>query len=96
MHNKVVFRAARAFQELGMAVLRFNFRGVGKSTGAYDFGHGEQDDVRAAIDYLHHHYPPSDIVLAGYSFGAWVGLQVSCQDARVTHLVGIGTRSGRE
>jgi hypothetical protein len=91
MHNKVVFRAGRALQELGMAVLRFNFRGVGKSTGAYDFGHGEKEDVRAAIDYLHNRYPQAEVVLAGYSFGAWVGLLVGCQDKRVTQLVGIGT-----
>jgi hypothetical protein len=52
--------------------------------------------VRAAIEYLHHHYPPSDIVLAGYSFGAWVGLPVGCQDARVSPLVGIGAAGGRE
>ncbi len=94
MHNKVVFRAARALQELGMVVLRFNFRGVGKSTGTYDYGHGEKDDVGAAIDYLDDQYPESGIVLVGYSFGAWVGLQVGCQDERVTHLVGIGAPVG--
>jgi hypothetical protein len=94
MHNKVVFRAGRALQELGMAVLRFNFRGVGKSTGAYDYGHGEKDDVRAAIDYLHNQYPHSEVVLAGYSFGSWVGLQVGCRQVSVTHLIGIGTPVG--
>lgn len=94
MRNKVVFAASRALQELGLAVLRFNFRGVGKSTGSYDFGHGEQDDVQAAIDYLHGLYPASEIVLAGYSFGAWVGLQVGCRHPSVTYLVGIGTPVG--
>lgn len=94
MHNKVAFRTARALQELGMAVLRFNFRGVGKSTGSYDYGHGEKADVRAAIDYLLNQYPQANVVLAGYSFGSWVGLQVGCQHASVTHLVGIGTPVG--
>jgi uncharacterized protein len=94
MHNKVVFRAGRALQERGMAVLRFNFRGVDKSTGSYDFGHGEKDDVRAAIDYLHNLHPQAGIVLAGYSFGSWVGLQVGCHDERVTDLIGIGTPVG--
>jgi hypothetical protein len=91
MHNKVVFRAGRALQNLGMAVLRFNFRGVGKSTGSYDFGKSEKDDVRAAIDYLHKLYPQAELILVGYSFGAWVGLQVGCRDERVAYLVGIGT-----
>lgn len=90
MHNKVVFRTGRALRQLGMAVLRFNFRGVGRSTGSYDYGHGERADVQAAIDYLNQQYPQADIVLAGFSFGAWVGLAVGAQDARVSHLIGIG------
>lgn len=91
MHNKVVFRAGRALQSLGMAVLRFNFRGVGKSTGSYDFGQGEKEDVRAAITFMQRRLPRARIVLAGYSFGAWVSLQVGCTDDRVSHLIGIGT-----
>lgn len=91
MHNKVVFRAGRALQDLGLAVLRFNFRGAGNSTGRYDFGEGEKDDVRAALTYLHERYPQADITLAGYSFGAWVALRVGCQDDRVSHLISIGT-----
>lgn len=91
MHNKVVFRAGRALQSLGMAVLRFNFRGVGKSTGSYDFGQGEKEDVRAAIAFMQRRFPGARIVLTGYSFGAWVGLQVGCTDDRVSHLIGIGT-----
>jgi hypothetical protein len=91
MHNKVVFRAGRALQGLGMAVLRFNFRGVGKSTGVYDLGRGEKDDVRAAIDYAQDRYPQAAVVLAGFSFGAWIGLQVGCRDERISHLIGIGT-----
>ena len=90
MHSKVVFHAARALARAGMPVLRFNFRGVGASTGRYDEGHGERDDVRAAVDFLAGQFPRAGIVLAGFSFGAWVGLRVGCEDRRMTLLIGIG------
>jgi alpha/beta superfamily hydrolase len=90
MHNKVVFRLAAALVEYGAPALRFNFRGVGRSTGAYDEGRGEADDVRAALDALAARYPGVPLLLAGFSFGAWVGLPVGCADARVTHLIGAG------
>jgi len=90
MHNKVVVRAAQAFQEAGMATLRFNFRGVGKSAGTFDFGEGEQEDVAAAIAFMAERYPQTPIWLAGYSFGAWVGLKVGTRDERVTTLIAIG------
>lgn len=90
MHNKVVFRAARVLHALGMPVLRFNFRGAGLSEGEHNKGRGEQDDVRAALDFLTREYPARPLVLAGFSFGAWVGLQVGCEDPRVTDLVGLG------
>ena len=90
MHNKVVFRVAQALGELGMPVLRFNFRGVGRSTGSYGEGRGERDDVRAALDELAHHYPALPLCLAGFSFGSWVGLPIGCADPRVTQLIGVG------
>jgi alpha/beta superfamily hydrolase len=90
MHNKVVFRLAAALVEHGIPALRFNFRGVGRSTGAYDEGRGEADDVRAALDALAARYPGVPLLVAGFSFGAWVGLPVGCADARVTHLIGAG------
>ena len=90
MHNKVVFRVAQALGDLGMPVLRFNFRGVGRSTGAYDAGRGEADDIRAALAALAARYPDAPLLLAGFSFGAWVGLPVGCADPRVTHLLGLG------
>jgi uncharacterized protein len=90
MHNKVVFRAAKTLHEAGAPVLRFNFRGAGLSAGTHDTGRGEADDVRAALDYLATHFPGVPILLAGFSFGAWVGLRVGCADARVTRLVGLG------
>jgi len=90
LHNKVVHHTARALQELGLAVLRFNFRGAGASQGAHDQGRGEADDVRAALAWLEEKTPGAEVVLAGFSFGAWVGLRVGCEDQRVKALVGIG------
>ena len=91
MHNKVVFRAAAALNDAGLTVLRLNFRGVGQSTGVHDDGRGEQDDVRAGLDYLSQQYPGQKITLCGFSFGARVGLEVGIQDPRVEYLIGIGT-----
>ncbi len=90
MHNKVVFQAAKAIHGRGIPVLRFNFRGAGLSEGVHDKGRGERDDVRAALDYLTREFPRRPILLGGFSFGAWVGLRVGCQDARVTKLIGLG------
>ncbi len=73
MRNMVVETIAQAFQKKGHATLRFNFRGVGRSTGAYDDGGGEQEDVFAAIDFLKgQEQGMMKIDLAGYSFGTWV------------------------
>jgi alpha/beta superfamily hydrolase len=92
MHNKVAFRAARALNEAGCVSLRINFRGTGQSTGTHDHARGgEQDDARAALDYLAENYPGLPLILAGFSFGARVGLEVGVGDPRVRALVGIGT-----
>lgn len=90
MHNKVVYRAAKALDSLGIPVLRFNFRGVGASEGTYDHGGGEEDDVRNALDYLSSEFSGVPLLAAGFSFGAWVGLRAGCQDRRVVDLIGIG------
>lgn len=90
LHNKVVHHTSRALQERGLNVLRFNFRGAGRSQGKHDLGRGEADDVRAALAYLEEHAPGGRVVLAGFSFGAWVGLRVGCGDKRVTALIGVG------
>jgi alpha/beta superfamily hydrolase len=92
MHNKVAYRAARALNEAGCATLRINFRGTGQSTGSHDYARGgEQQDARAALDYLAEKYPALPVILAGFSFGARVGLEVGVRDPRVVALVGIGT-----
>src|SRR5918911_931086 len=91
MHNKVVFRAASALNDAGLTTLRINFRGVGQSTGTHDEGRGEIEDVRAGLDYLTEHYPGKPITIAGFSFGARVGMEVGLADSRVRDLISIGT-----
>ncbi|HXN24459.1 MAG TPA: alpha/beta family hydrolase [Candidatus Dormibacteraeota bacterium] len=90
MHNKVVYQVNKTFDRLGIAVLRFNFRGVGLSDGSHARGIGERDDVRAALDFLAHEFSGTPLLLAGFSFGSWVGMRVGCEDARVSELIGIG------
>ncbi|WP_376796692.1 alpha/beta hydrolase [Thermogemmatispora sp.] len=90
MDNKVVFKVAQILQALQIPALRFNFRGVGRSSGSYDEGRGEMDDVRYALDFLSHRYPGLPVILAGFSFGAYVGLRVGAVDGRVRALIGLG------
>jgi alpha/beta superfamily hydrolase len=90
MHNKVVYRAAKAAIIAGLPTLRFNFRGVGASEGAHADGTGEHDDVRAALDYLVSRFPALPVCMMGYSFGAAVGLAVGVNDPRTSALVGLG------
>jgi len=90
MHNKVVFHAMKALNSFGFPVLRFNFRGAGRSDGEHDFGHGEQDDVRAALAWLRTRFA-LPIIFAGFSFGASVGLRACCDDADVKAMIAIGT-----
>ncbi|MBV9182487.1 MAG: alpha/beta fold hydrolase [Acidobacteria bacterium] len=89
MHNKVVFHAAKALNQFGFPVLRFNFRGTGLSQGVHDHGDGEVDDVRAALDWLdgEFHRP---LIFAGFSFGAAVGVRAACPDTRVAALIVLG------
>lgn len=95
MHNKVVFRIARAFQDAGFAVLRFNFRGVGQSGGKHDEGLGEQDDLRAAIKLMEKRYPGAEIWLAGFSFGSAMMLRSSACDPRIRALIAAGVPVSR-
>jgi alpha/beta superfamily hydrolase len=90
MHNKVVYQMNKTLDRLGIPVLRFNFRGVGLSDGSHAGGVGEGDDVRAALDFLAHEFAGTPLLLAGFSFGSWVGMRVGCEDARVTELIGVG------
>ncbi len=90
MHFKVVFRAAKALQSAGLAALRFNFRGVGRSEGAYDHGAGEQEDARAALFELQGRFPGLPLVLGGFSFGSTVALRVAARDVRVRAAFALG------
>jgi len=89
MHTKVVYQAAKALSRIGCAVLRFNFRGAGASAGTFDNGPGEQQDFRAALDYMASTYPGAPLWAAGMSFGSWVALSVGAEDPRVSALLGI-------
>ena len=91
MHNKVVYRAASGLNDAGLITLRFNFRGVGNSTGEHDDGDGERQDVRDAIDYLASEYPDEQMMLAGFSFGSRFGTEVGMADERIVRLISIGT-----
>jgi len=91
MHTKAVYRATRAMNDAGLRTLRFNFRGVGCSTGSFDDGIGEEDDVRAALGWLELGLPGRPLVLGGLSFGSMVGLKVGVADPRVVALVAVGT-----
>jgi len=89
LHNKVVFHTMKALNRFGYPVLRFNFRGTGLSEGKHDCGNGEVDDVRAALDWMdaEFHLP---LILAGFSFGAAIGLRAAYSDGRVRALAAIG------
>ena len=91
MHNKVVFRAAAGLVDAGLITLRFNFRGVGASTGEHNEIPGGQEDVREAIEFLAKEYPAEPITLAGFSFGSRTGMEVGMADHRVVRLISIGT-----
>ena len=90
LHNKVVFRAARGLENANIATLRFNFRGVGASSGKHDEGEGEQDDVMAAIEWAKKKHPGKKLIVGGFSFGAWVASRVACEMPEVDAMFLIG------
>jgi alpha/beta superfamily hydrolase len=89
MHTKVVYQAAKALSRIGCAVLRFNFRGAGASTGTFTNGPGEMQDFRAALDAIQGKYPGAPLWAAGMSFGSWVATTVAAEDSRVSTMLGI-------
>jgi hypothetical protein len=91
MHTKGVYHATKGLVHIGCAVLRFNFRGVGKSEGAWDEGQGERDDFRAALDLMATRFPGVPLWAGGMSFGSWVGMNVGAQDPRVSTLIGVAS-----
>jgi alpha/beta superfamily hydrolase len=98
MHNRVVFHATKALNSFGFPVFRFNFRGAGMSAGEHDYGKGEVEDVRAALEWLYGEFR-LPVVFAGFSFGAAIGLKALSPDPRVSALIAIGApvlAEGRE
>ncbi len=89
MHTKAVYQGAKGLTRIGCVVLRFNFRGVGRSGGEFDRGPGELRDFVSALDYMEAKYPGARLWAAGFSFGAWVALEVGATDDRVSALIGI-------
>jgi uncharacterized protein len=96
MHNKVVYRIARGLRRAGIVVLRFNFRGVGRSQGEHAHMAGEIEDARAALDYLRGRYPDLPYSLAGFSFGSRAIMMLGCDLGTPQFLMGVGfsTRMG--
>lgn len=91
LHNKVVFRAARGLENANIATLRFNFRGVGASTGTFDGGEGEQQDFLAALAWVRRTHPDKKVLAGGFSFGSWVASRAGCEVPEVDALFLIGT-----
>jgi alpha/beta superfamily hydrolase len=96
MHTKAVYQGSKGLVRAGCAVLRFNFRGVGRSDGSFTGGPGEREDFMAALDYLAAKYPGVPLWTAGFSFGAWIALETGAADPRVSVLIGIAPPVTRE
>lgn len=86
MDNKVVTTLARAATDVGWSAVRFNFRGVGASAGAFDHGVGEREDARAVLAWAARQWPGEPPALAGFSFGAWVAMRLALE-ASVSRLL---------
>ena len=90
MNNRVTFALYKLFQARGFSVLRFNFRGVGKSQGSYDNGEGELADAATAMDWLQNQNPSStECWIAGFSFGSWIGMQLMMRRPEITGFISI-------
>jgi len=87
LHNKVVHRVANVFEDEGAAVLRFNFRGVGKSDGRHDHGRGELEDAHAAFTFLKVRCPTARRWLAGFSFGSWIAARLAAVETELDLLM---------
>ncbi len=90
MNNRVVYNLHYAFHNMGFTVLRFNFRGVGRSQGEYDQGIGELSDAASSLDYLQAMNPNSKHCwVAGFSFGAWIGMQLLMRRPEITGFISV-------
>ncbi|MBC6441832.1 MAG: alpha/beta hydrolase [Rhodobacteraceae bacterium] len=90
MNNKVVYNLHYTFHKIGFTVLRFNFRGVGRSQGEYDEGTGELSDAASALDYLQTLNPNAKHCwVAGFSFGAWIGMQLLMRRPELSGFISV-------
>ena len=90
MNNKVVYNLYHAFARRGFSVLRFNFRGVGRSQGTYDRGEGELSDAASALDWLQTFNENATACwIAGFSFGAWVGMQLLMRRPEISGFISV-------
>lgn len=90
MNNRVVYNLHYAFHKMGFSVMRFNFRGVGRSQGEFDQGIGELSDAASALDYLQTMNPNSKHCwVAGFSFGAWIGMQLLMRRPEITGFISV-------
>ena len=95
MYSKPVHTLYHAFAQRQFSVLRFNFRGVGRSEGSYDHGKGEVKDAIAALNWLQsQHKKNSPIWISGFSFGAWIGMQLTLNKKEVSNFIALGTPAG--
>ncbi|HUN49620.1 MAG TPA: alpha/beta hydrolase [Candidatus Sulfotelmatobacter sp.] len=90
MNNKVVYNTFHTFAKRGFSVLRFNFRGVGRSQGSYDHGQGELSDAASALDWLQsYNANATGCWIAGFSFGAWIAMQLLMRRPEITGFIAI-------
>jgi alpha/beta superfamily hydrolase len=90
MHNHVTYRLAQAWRDAQVACVRFNFRGVGRSTGKHDEGRGEVDDAGAALDFIAAQTPDVPLYASGFSFGSRTALKLGLSEPRVQKLLAVG------
>jgi hypothetical protein len=90
MNNKVVYDLFHVFARRGFSVLRFNFRGVGRSQESFDHGQGELRDAAAALDWMQSYSPNSSSCwVAGISFGAWIGMQLLMRRPEIRGFISV-------
>jgi len=90
MNNKVVYTLFQVFVQRGFSVLRFNFRGVGRSQGSFDRGEGELSDAASALDWLQTYNPDASASwVAGFSFGAWIGMQLLMRRPEIASFISV-------
>ena len=90
MNNRVTYALYKLFQARGFSVMRFNFRGVGRSQGVYDNGEGELSDAATAMDWLQAQNPSSrQCWIAGFSFGSWIGMQLMMRRPEIQGFISV-------